>query len=71
MGRADPLAIGYVPCMSYAIEQPPLVTVAEFDRFLDTQRGETRYELIGGEIVAMTNPTVSYTHLTLPTILLV
>ena len=47
--------------MSHAvIDQPPPVTVAAFDRFLDTQRGEVRYELIGGEIVAMTNPTIAH-----------
>jgi Uma2 family endonuclease len=46
--------------MSHAIDLPPPVTVAEFDRLLDTQRGDTRYELIGGEIVAMTNPTIAH-----------
>jgi Uma2 family endonuclease len=50
----------YARAMSHAIDEPPPVTVAEFDRFLDTQRGETRYELIGGEIVAMTNPTITH-----------
>jgi Uma2 family endonuclease len=42
------------------IDQPQPVTVAEFDRFLATQQGETRHELIGGEIVAMTNPTIAH-----------
>jgi len=47
--------------MSHAvIDQPPPVTVAEFDRFLATQHGETRHELIGGDIVAMTNPTIAH-----------
>jgi len=46
--------------MSHAIDLPPPVSIAEFDRLLDTQRGETRYELIGGEIVAMTNPTIAH-----------
>jgi Uma2 family endonuclease len=47
--------------MSHAvIDQPPPVSVAEFDRFLATHRGETRYELIGGEILAMTNPTIAH-----------
>jgi Uma2 family endonuclease len=46
--------------MPHAIDQPPPITVAEFDRFLDTQPGETRYELIGGEIVAMTNPSIAH-----------
>ncbi len=46
--------------MPHAIDSPPPITVTEFDRFLDTQRGETRYELIGGEIVAMTNPTITH-----------
>jgi Uma2 family endonuclease len=46
--------------MSDALDLPPPVTVAEFDQFLASQRGETRYELIGGEIVAMTDPTVGH-----------
>jgi Uma2 family endonuclease len=46
--------------MSHAIELPPPVTVAEYDRFLEHQRGDTRYELIGGEIVAMTNPSIAH-----------
>ena len=46
--------------MSHAIDLPPPVSIAEFDLLLDTQRGETRYELIGGEIVAMTNPTIAH-----------
>jgi Uma2 family endonuclease len=47
--------------MSHAVaDQPPPVTIAEFDRFLDTRRGEARYELIGGEIVAMTNPRIAH-----------
>jgi Uma2 family endonuclease len=46
--------------MLHAVDQPPPVSIAEFDRFLDTQRGEARYELIGGEIVAMTNPTIAH-----------
>lgn len=55
------LAACYTCRMSHAvIDPPPPVSVAEFDRFLDTQRGETRHELIGGEIVAMTNPTITH-----------
>lgn len=50
----------YAAPMSHAIDHPPPVTIAEFDRLLETQRGETRYELIGGEIVAMTNPTIAH-----------
>jgi Uma2 family endonuclease len=46
--------------MSHAIDHPPPVTVAEFDHFLVNQRGETRYELIAGEIVAMTNPAIAH-----------
>ena len=46
--------------MPHAIEPPPPVTVAEFDGFLNSHYGETRYELIGGEIVAMTNPTIAH-----------
>ena len=46
--------------MSHAIELPPPVSVAEFDHFLETHRGDTLYELIGGEIVAMTNPTIAH-----------
>ena len=46
--------------MSHAVDQPPPVSIAEFDRFLATQRGEMSYELIGGEIVAMTDPTIAH-----------
>ncbi len=46
--------------MSHAIDLPPPVTVADFDGFLAAQRGDTRHELIGGEIVAMTNPTIAH-----------
>jgi Uma2 family endonuclease len=49
----------YTATMSDALDEPPPVSVAEFDRFLASQRSETRYELIGGEIVAMTNPTIT------------
>jgi Uma2 family endonuclease len=50
----------YAPTMSRVIDLPAPVSVAEFDRFLVAQRGETRHELIGGEIVAMTNPTIAH-----------
>ncbi|MGH6814621.1 MAG: Uma2 family endonuclease, partial [Hyphomicrobiaceae bacterium] len=33
------------------------VTIAEFDAFVDTQNHDTKYELIDGVIVMMTNPT--------------
>lgn len=53
--------MAYARAMSHALtDQPPPVTVAAFDRFLDTQRGEMRHELIAGEIVAMTNPTIAH-----------
>jgi len=45
--------------MSYALDLPPPVTVAAFDRLLATHTGETRFELIAGEIVAMTNPSIA------------
>jgi len=38
------------------LEDPP-VTIADFDAFLDAQRDDTPWELVGGRIVAMTNPT--------------
>lgn len=50
----------YVRPMSHAIDHPPPVMIAEFDRFLETQHGDARYELIGGEIVAMTSPTIAH-----------
>ena len=47
--------------MSHAvIDQPPPVTVAEFDQFLAAQQAEVRHELIGVEIVAMTNLTIAH-----------
>ena len=42
--------------MSYAVANHP-VTIAEFDAFVDAQPEETKWELIDGQIVAMTNPT--------------
>lgn len=38
------------------IDDPP-VTIADFDAFLAAQRDDTTWELVGGRIVAMTNPT--------------
>lgn len=42
--------------MSYAVADHP-VTIAEFDAFVDAQPDDTKWELIDGRIVAMTNPT--------------
>jgi len=35
----------------------PLVTIAEFDAFLDAQQDDSLWELVAGRIMAMTNPT--------------
>ena len=43
--------------MSGAVATEALVTVAEFDVFLDPQADDCRWELVAGRIVAMTNPT--------------
>jgi Uma2 family endonuclease len=51
--------------MSHAHElDKPLVTIAEFDRFLDAQRDDVLCELVAGQIVAMTNPTVAHAMIT-------
>lgn len=46
--------------MSQAIDTPPPVNIAGFDRFIASISGDGFYELIGGEIVAMTDPTVAH-----------
>ena len=47
--------------MSHAIEvDQPAVTIAEFDAFLESQNDEFVWELVAGEIVGMTNPTVNH-----------
>jgi Uma2 family endonuclease len=43
--------------MSQARQSDPLVTIAEFDAFLEAQRDDAFWELVAGHIVAMTNPT--------------
>jgi Uma2 family endonuclease len=43
--------------MSEAALAEPLVTIAEFDAFLDSQQDDSSWELVAGRIVAMTNPT--------------
>ena len=43
--------------MSEAIQADPVVTVARFDAFLDSQVDDSLWELVAGRIVAMTNPT--------------
>ena len=43
--------------MSEAILTEPLVTIAAFDAFLDSQQDDSLWELVAGRIVAMTNPT--------------
>ena len=42
--------------MSHAIADHP-VTVAEFERFMERQPPDTRWELLDGQILAMTNPS--------------
>ena len=46
--------------MSCAAALPPPVSIAECDRFLDANRSDARSELIGGEIVAMTNSSIAH-----------
>jgi Uma2 family endonuclease len=46
--------------MSEAVVLPPPLTVAAFDAFLDEQHDETSWELVAGEIVAMTNPSLDH-----------
>jgi len=47
--------------MSHAIEvDRPAVTIAEFDAFLESQDDEFIWELVAGEIVGMTNPTLNH-----------
>ncbi len=46
--------------MSEAIALPPLQTIAAFDAFLVDQRDEGAWELLGGEFVAMTNPSLAH-----------
>jgi len=46
--------------MSEAVRADPLVTIAEFDVFLDAQQDDALWELIAGRIVAMTNPTEAH-----------
>jgi Uma2 family endonuclease len=46
--------------MSEAVALPPPVTVAAFDAFLAVQTDDTSWELIAGEIRAMTNPSVDH-----------
>ena len=42
-------------------DPPPLpVTVADFDSFVDAQADGYAFELVGGEIVMMTNPTETH-----------
>lgn len=43
--------------MSEAILNEPVVTIAEFEAFLDGQEDDSPWELVAGRIVAMTNPT--------------
>jgi Uma2 family endonuclease len=43
--------------MSEAVAAEPLVTMAEFDEFLDSQEDACLWELVAGRIVAMTNRT--------------
>ena len=43
--------------MSEAILTEPLVTIGEFDAFLESQQDDSLWELVAGRIVAMTNPS--------------
>ena len=52
------LRSGYAPSMSQALVLPDdhPVTTAEFERFLDAQQDDERWELVDGHIYMMTNP---------------
>ena len=43
--------------MSEAVVAEPLVTTAQFDAFVHTQKDDVAWELVAGRIIAMTNPT--------------
>jgi len=49
--------------MSHAVALPPPVTIAAFDAFLEGERDDSRWELIDGEIVAMTNPSLDHAEI--------
>jgi Uma2 family endonuclease len=46
--------------MTVAAWHPAPVTIAQFDRLLEVEPDEASWELIDGEIVAMTNPTQAH-----------
>lgn len=46
--------------MSEALDLPSLQTIAAFDAFLAEQLDDGAWELVGGEIVAMTNPSQAH-----------
>jgi Uma2 family endonuclease len=46
--------------MSHAIALPPPTTIAAFDEFLASQPDDAAWELIDGDIQAMTNPTANH-----------
>jgi Uma2 family endonuclease len=49
--------------VSEAVALPPPLTVAAFDTFLAGQRDDTRWELIDGRILAMTNPSLAHAEI--------
>ncbi len=49
--------------MSHAVALPPPVTIAAFDAFLEGARDDSRWELIDGAIVAMTNPSLVHAEI--------
>ncbi len=49
--------------MSEAIDLPPLLTIAAFDAFLETQNDDARWELIGGRAVAKTDLTLDHAEI--------
>jgi Uma2 family endonuclease len=49
--------------MSEARLLPPPLTVAAFDTFLDGQHDDTRWELVDGHILAMTNPSLDHAEI--------
>ena len=46
--------------MPIALRQPPPTTIDAFDRFVEAQADTSQFELVGGVIVMMANPTETH-----------
>lgn len=49
--------------MSEAVAMPPPMTIGEFNAFLEASRDDRRWELFGGRLLAMTNPTLRHAEI--------